>query len=100
MNNFEEEEKVYIARTQAFYDEEEDWIFTPDMWTYGWTPTEEEFAGEVYILTEEGKSILDWWLTCRRMNEYQRKNCFGYDSTSSEDLFEMLTNNEDYSKMI
>lgn len=100
MNNFEDGEKVYIARTQAFYDEEQDWIFTPDMWTYGWTPTEEDFAGEVYLLTEEGKSVLDWWLTCRRMNEYQRKNCFGYDSTSAEDIFDTLTNNKEYSKMI
>lgn len=45
MNIFEEKENVYIARTQAFYDEEQDWIFTPDMWTYGWTPTDEGFAG-------------------------------------------------------
>ena len=100
MNNFEEGENVYIARTRAYYDEEQDWIFTPDMWTYGWTPTNEDFAGEIYLLTEEGKRVLDWWLTCRRMNEHQRKNSFGYDSTSSEDMFEMLTSNKEYSKMI
>lgn len=96
MNIFEENENVYIARTKAFFDDEQDWIFTPKMWKYGWTPTDEEFAGEVYLLTDEGKHILDWWLTCRRMNEYQYKNCFGYDSTSSEDLFYKLTMNKDY----
>lgn len=40
MNIFEEEERVYIARTSAYYDEEQDWIFTPDMWTYRWAPTD------------------------------------------------------------
>lgn len=99
MRYFEEYETIYISRTAEYYDEEQDWLFTPPMWTYGWTPTEKRFAGAVYQLTDEGKRILGWWLECRSMNEYQRKHCWGYDNTSSEELFEKLTTDKDYSEL-
>lgn len=84
----------FIGRTETYYNEDENCLYTPEYWTYSDSREDSEFSthGPVYELTEEGKRELDWMLECRRMNEYQRRHCFGYRNNSSEEMWEILTN--------
>ena len=91
MKHFGENEKVYIGRTAAYYDWDEDDIFTPDYWTWSNDKNSEEFAGDVFELTPDGLRHLDWWITCRRMNGWQRKNSWNVNENSSEQEFYDLT---------
>ena len=92
MKHFEENEKVYIGRTAAYYDWNEDDIFTPEYWTWSNDKNSEEFASEVFELTPDGLRHLDFWITCRQMNLWQRKNFWGVlNENSSEQEFYDLT---------
>lgn len=95
---FNEDDQAYIGRTEAYYDENDDYIYTPDFWTYDNNPNSKDFAGEVYVLNDEGKSELNWWIRNQRFNEYQRKNAFNPNNNSSEEEWELLTQN--YGKRI
>ena len=90
---FDESDEGYIGRTSAFYGYyDDDSIYEPDYWTYSTDPNDEEFAGEVYQLNDEGKSELNYWIRCRRFNEYQRKNAFNPRNESPEEEWNKLTN--------
>lgn len=81
---------MYIARTREYFEGDDDSVFTPDYWTYSEDADDTDFAGDVYQLNEDGERILDWWLRCRRMNEYERKHAFNPDCRSAEDMWEEL----------
>lgn len=49
--------KRYIGRTSAYYGDDDDYVFTPDLWTDSYNP--DDLAGEVHELTEDGEKILD-----------------------------------------
>lgn len=90
---------MYIGRTHAYYEDEDDSVFTPEYWTYSSDPDDGNFAGEVHELTLEGESELNWWLECRRMNEWQRNHSFGVRSESPAQMWNILTDPEfGYSK--
>lgn len=88
---FYEDDIIYIGRTKEYYDDNDDYLFTPDFWVCSEDPNDKDFAGEVYMLDDEGKRRLDWWLRCRRMNEYQRNHAFNPDLSSKEEIWEDLT---------
>ena len=81
---------MYIARTQAYFEGDDENIYTPDYWTYSEDADDKEFAGEVYCLDEEGDRTLDWWLTCRRMNLYERNHSFNVDNRNQEEIWDEL----------
>ena len=53
-NNFFEDETVYIGRTEAYYNPDDDDLFYPDLWTWSDNPEDDDFAGEVYALNDDG----------------------------------------------
>lgn len=95
---FSEQDTAYIGRTEAYYDENDDYIFTPDLWTYSNNPNDEDFAGEVFELTEEGKEKLNWWIRCCGFNEYRRKHAFNPNMNTPEQEWNILT--KKYGKLI
>jgi len=54
------EETLYIGRTAAYYDDDDNYVFTPDLWACGDDPA--KLAGEIHVLTEEGVGLIDRWL--------------------------------------
>ena len=90
---FNEDDTAFIGRTAAYYEDDDDSMFVPEMWTYDNTPDSKDFAGDVFRLSEEGKSELNWWIRCQRFNEYQRKNAFNPNLKSPEEEFEYLVKN-------
>ena len=56
-NNFFEDETVYIGRTEAYYNQDDDDLFYPDLWTWSNDPKDDDFAGEVYELNDDGKEF-------------------------------------------
>ena len=92
-NNFFEDETVYIGRTEAFYNQDDDDLFYPDLWTWSDNPEDDDFAGEVYELNDDGKEELDWWIECRRMNEYQRSRTFNYNKKNQFEEWDYLIDN-------
>lgn len=88
------EDMMYIARTHDYfnYDEEKYPVYAPDFWTYSEDANDDDFADTVYELNDEGERILDWWLRCRRMNEWERCHSFNCDRRSPEEIWEVLTN--------
>ena len=92
-NNFFEDETVYIGRTEAYYNPDDDDLFYPDLWTWSDNREDNDFAGEVYELNEDGKEELDWWIKCRRMNEYQRSRAFNYNKKNQFKEWDYLIDN-------
>ena len=92
-NNFFEDETVYIGRTEAYYNQDDDDLFYPDLWTWSTDPEDDDFAGEVYELNDDGKEELDWWIKCRRMNEYQRSRTFNYNKKNQFEEWDYLIDN-------
>lgn len=90
---FWEDDTAYIGRTSAYYDYDDDSVYTPDFWTYSTDPNDKDFAGEVYQLNDEGRRELNWWLRCQRFNEYQRSNSFNPNNNSAEEEWEVLVQN-------
>lgn len=88
---YEDPEEMYIGRTEAYYDYENESMYADDDWTYSEDRNDPDFAGEVYRLTPDGISALQWWLNCRRSNEWQRQHTFGHDSRSSSEMWDYLT---------
>lgn len=82
---------MYIGRTHAYYDVEDDAVIVPDDWTYSSDPEDGNFAGEVHELTYDGELELEWWLECRRMNQWQRNNSFGVSDESPAQMWDILT---------
>lgn len=86
-------DKTYISRNKEYFEDDEERIFLPDMFTYSEDIDDEDFYDdEIYYLTGEGQKVLDWWLVCRRMNEYERQNSFNVDNRTSGELWADLTN--------
>ena len=81
---------MYIARTKAFFEGDDENLFIPDYWTYSEDTDDEDFAGDVYLLNEEGERILNWWLRCRRMNLYQRNHSFNVDNRTAKEIWDEL----------
>lgn len=67
----------YIGRTDAFFCDDDDYVFTPDFWAHSDDDNDDEFSAEheVYELTAEGFEELQSYLEYERMNEYQRTRC-------------------------
>lgn len=91
-NWFDENDTAYIGRTAAYYDWDDDYVFTPDLWTYDTNPDCKDFAGVVYQLSDEGKDELNWWIKCQKMNEYERNHAFNPNLNSMEEEYEELVN--------
>ena len=83
-------EKMYIARTAAYFEPDEDDLYVPDLWTWSEDPDDKDFEGDVYELNDEAASELVWWLRCQKMNEWQRRNCFIPDNRRPEEVWESL----------
>lgn len=67
-------------------------LFAPDLIEWAYTEVEgDELDDSYYLLDEDSAESLMWWFDCQRMNEYQRKNCFGYDDRSEWQIFQDLT---------
>ena len=89
---------IFIGRTPAYYDDDDGSVFTPDYWTWTDNPDDGSIVDEIHELTPEGIDKLNWWMECRRMNEYQRHNCFPpYRYVSPEEMWSKLTEDNDYS---
>lgn len=90
----------YIGRTNAFYDDDDDYIFTPDFWKYSSDEEDEYFAeeSEVFELTPEGYQKLQEFLRYYNMNEYQRSRCRDseFERMSYNAMWDYLVENEDY----
>ena len=98
---FDEGDSAYIGRTKAYYADVDDGsVYAPDYWTYDTDPNCADFVGEVYELSEEGKSELNWWIRCQRMNSYQRGHSFGVREESPEQEWQKLTSSREYSRRI
>jgi hypothetical protein len=106
---FDDTEKAYIGRTDAYYSEEDDdSVFSPDYWTYSNDINDSDFAqdGDLYQLTKYGKQAINSWLTYRNENEYQRnQKSFWYAGDSivkmnKEQLWNFLITDIRYSKQI
>ena len=82
--------KMYIGRTMEYYEPDEDSMFVNDLWTYSEDADDKDFAGEVHELSEEAAKELDWWLRCRRMNEWERRNSFNPDMRGPESVWNSL----------
>ena len=91
-NWFDESDTAYIGRTAAYYaeDEDEDGLYVPDLWTYSREPKCKDFAGEVYQLNDDGKTELNWWIRCQRMNLYERNHAFNPNLNSKKEEYEEL----------
>jgi hypothetical protein len=90
---FWDDDTAYIGRTNAYYEDDGESVFTPDYWTYSTDPNDKDFAGEVYQLDDEGKKELNWWIRCQRFNEYQRSHAFNPNENSAEEEWEELVQN-------
>lgn len=66
----------YVGRIASYYDEDDDNMYVDWTWTYSDDMNDDDFVGEVYELTPEDSRELDYWLRCRRMNDYQRQHSF------------------------
>lgn len=83
-------EKMYIARTAAYFEPDENDLYVPDLWTYSEDPLDKDFEGDVYELSDDAVLELDWWLTSRRMNQWQRSHSFNPDERNPEEVWESL----------
>ena len=85
---FDESDAAYIGRTSAYYNDDDSFVYTPDYWTYSTDPNDRDFAGEVYELNDEGKTVI----TFRTKREI--KNIVGAfsldEKTNSVDLKKSL----------
>lgn len=84
----------YIGRTSAYYDDDDDCVFTPDLWTDSDNPA--DLAGEVHKLTESGEKLLDdyyWDLGAGYDLCHGRAQGLA-DKFSREEMWEHLTNPE------
>lgn len=90
---FKESDTAFIGRTSAYYDDDDSSVYEPDYWTYSDEPNDRDFAGEVYELNDEGKAELNYWLRCRRFNEYQRSHAFNPRTETPEQEWALLTRN-------
>ena len=46
---------MYIGRTAAYYDNDDEYIFVPDLWDI--EEDADKLAGDIYELTEEGEEL-------------------------------------------
>lgn len=53
------EVKYYIGRTSAYYEGDDDGVFTPDYWT--WENNPNLLAGEIHELNEDGVNLMIEW---------------------------------------
>lgn len=88
----------FIGRTDAYYNDDDESVFTPDYWTRGWSRDDSDFAveGPVYELTEEGDKLLSEWCDDRSAG-YDL--CYGRAKGlaarySKTEMWELLTNPE------
>ena len=82
-----------MASDGVYYDDDDSSVYAPDYWTYSNEPNDRDFAGEVYELNDEGKAELNYWLRCRRFNEYQRSHAFNPRTETPEQEWALLTRN-------
>lgn len=89
--------EYYIGRTEAYFDEEQDWIFTPPLFVVTKNPEKYISAqSDIYQLTEKGNDFFDDWA---------EKYGAGYDlcnggmktSLKPEDVYDILTTDPEYS---
>ena len=91
---FEEYDTAYIDRTSAYYgDTDDNDFYTPDYWTYSTSPNDKDFAGDIYVLDDDGKIELNWWIRCQNFNGYQRRYAFNPNNKNPEDMWNYLVKN-------
>ena len=82
---------MYIGRTEAYYEGDDEAVFTPEMWTSSENP--DDLAGDVHELTESGEGLL---------SQYYDDLSAGYDLCNGrakgladrytrEEMYELLT---------
>ncbi len=92
---------MYIGRTEAYYEGDDEAVFTPEMWTSSENP--DDLAGDVHELTEIGEGLL---------SQYYDDLSVGYDLCNGmargladrytrEEMWKMLTDPQNgYSKAL
>lgn len=97
MEERQELSEYYIGRTDAYFDEEQDWIFTPALFVVTNNPKKHISAqSDIYQLTEKGNDFFDDWAD---------KYGTGYDLCNGrmgtklqpENVYNILTTNPEYS---
>lgn len=83
----------YVGRIASYYDEDDDNMYVDWTWTYSDDMNDDDFVGEVYELTPEDSRELDYWLRCRRMNDYQRQHSFNPRTQGTEEMYAYLIKN-------
>lgn len=84
------EERIFIGRTSAFYEPDEDSFYVEDTWTWSEDENDKDFVGDAYELDDDGVKELEWWLQCRRMNQYERNHSFNPDLRNQEQVWNSL----------
>lgn len=84
------EERIFIGRTNAYYEPNDDSLYVEDTWTWSEDENDKDFVGDVYELNEDGAKELEWWLRCKRMNEYERNHSFNPDLRNQEKVWDSL----------
>lgn len=82
----------YVGRIASYYDDEDN-MYDDWTWTYSDDINDDDFVGEVYELTPEDSRELDYWLRCRRMNDYQRQHSFNPRTQGTEEMYVYLIKN-------
>lgn len=84
------EERIFISRTAAYYGPTEYSLYVEDTWTWSEDENDKDFAGVVYELDDDGVKELEWWLRCRRMNQYEKNHSFNPDLRNQEQVWKSL----------
>jgi hypothetical protein len=83
------EEKMFIGRTIAYY-EENDSCFCERTWVVSDNPYDEQFADNVYEMSEDAINEYEWWANCRLKNEWELSYTFNPDMRCSEAIFDSI----------
>lgn len=80
---------MFIGRTDAFYNDDDESLYTPEYWTYSDDENDKDFAAEhdVHELTAEGYAELQEYMNRRRMNDY-------YRSRAGRSVFDRMSYNQ------
>ena len=91
---------MFIGRTDAWYNDDDESLYTPEYWTYSDDENDKEFAAEheVHELTAAGYAELQEYLSRRRMNDYYRRRAGRsvFDRMSHNQVWDYLTSDKSF----
>ena len=88
-----------IGRTPAYYEDDDNWIFIPNLWTICHVTKIDKFIdprSEVYRLTKKGEEKYDNWADAVSCG-YDLCNGRCKTDITREEMFDILTTDSDYS---